>query len=200
MVADLTEIMQATARGEVAAVAIDMPIGLLADRPRRCDIEARVVLGPRRSTVFPAPLRPTLGAVDYADACRLSRAASGKALSKQAYNLLPRIAELDLLLDGLDQTDAASVHEAHPECAFLRLNGEPLTSKHHKDGRDQRRDLLARALGSRFDELLATAKAPLTDLLDATALTVTADHIVAGTTIRLGGEIDPTGKRAEIVY
>src|SRR5207248_11510271 len=42
-------------------VLIDIPIGL-PDGPRACDLGARVLLGPRRSSVFPAPSRRLLRA------------------------------------------------------------------------------------------------------------------------------------------
>ena len=59
--------------GELAAVAIDIPIGLAPAGPRRADIEARGQSGPRRSSVFPAPARAVLAATTYEEACALSR-------------------------------------------------------------------------------------------------------------------------------
>ena len=49
-------------------VAIDIPIGVLdafKTGGRRCDREARRLLGIRGSSVFPAPVRPALGAASY---------------------------------------------------------------------------------------------------------------------------------------
>ena len=46
-----------------AVLTIDMPIGLPERGSRRCDVEARFVLGPRGRSVFPAPIRPALEAV-----------------------------------------------------------------------------------------------------------------------------------------
>lgn len=43
-------------------VAVDVPIGLLERGGRECDAEARRLLGGRRSSVFPAPIRPILTA------------------------------------------------------------------------------------------------------------------------------------------
>lgn len=200
LVDDLEPTIARVREGDVAVLAVDMPIGLLADRPRPCDIAARAVLGSRRSTVFPAPVRATLSAADYDEACHLSRAAHGKALSKQAYNLLPAIRRLDQLLEVGD-TD--SVVEAHPECAFARLAGEPLPSKHTVAGRDRRRQLLDAAYPTAMSRLAARAaerSLPLVDLLDAAVLTITARHVIAGTALTLGGDLDPTGKPARIVY
>ncbi|MGF1596605.1 MAG: DUF429 domain-containing protein [Acidimicrobiales bacterium] len=197
VVTDLDGVVAAARAGQLAVVAIDIPIGLLDDRPRRCDVETRRLLGPRRASVFPAPLRPVLAATDYDDACRLSRIASGKALSKQTYHLLDRIRAVDELLEP---DDGERIIEAHPECAFARLAGRPLESKHSEVGRDQRRRALSRALGRPFPRLLAASPAPAGDLLDAAALVCTARHLVAGTAIVVGGELDPTGKRAAVVY
>ncbi len=186
-------------RGSLDAVAIDMPIGLLTDRSRSSDTAARKVLGPRRSSVFATPVRSTLEAVDYLDACARSRAASGKALSKQAFHLLPKIAEVDDLIEPSDQT---RVVESHPECAFTRLAGEPLPHpKATGEGRVLRRQLLDDAFGEEsVAELIAARVVPVTDLLDALVLVLSARHLLAGSEIRLGGELDPTGLVAEIVY
>ncbi len=180
--------------GTVSAIAVDMPIGLLDDHPRRADVEARRALGPRRSSVFPTPIRVTLAATDYADACKRSRAACGKALSKQAFNLLPKIAELDALVTPSDQ---ARIVEAHPELAFARLAGEPLAhAKATEDGRRTRRDLITQLVGG----MPPHDGVPELDTLDALANLATARHVACGTERRLGGELDATGKRCEIIW
>lgn len=186
-------------QGRLDAVAIDMPIGLLDNRSRTSDREARALLGPRRSSVFPTPLRCVLDAMDYADACARSRAASGKALSKQTFNLIPKIAELDALVVPADQDRLV---EAHPELAFTRLNGQPPPdSKHTEEGRNLRAKLLCRELpAAEVKAVLDSGAAPLPDLLDATSLVTTASRVQRGREIRLGTELDATGKRAEVVY
>ena len=195
---DLRPLLHELRTGAVAAIAIDMPIGLLDDRPRTCDIEARKILGPRRSSVFPAPVRSTLDAVDYAEACERSRAASGKALSKQAFNLIPKIAEVDALVRPEDQDRFV---EAHPECAFVRLAGVPLTEpKRTAQGQAMRRQLLRdhhEALDAAID---AHPQLPTIDLIDAAVLTITAEHVVNRSERRLGNDVDRTGLRAVVVY
>ena len=58
---------------------IDIPIGLPEDQSLRiCDREARERLGPRRSSVFPPPVRAAAYAGDYREACRQNAAAPGK--------------------------------------------------------------------------------------------------------------------------
>src|SRR4029453_443038 len=106
------------ARGELGAIGVDMPIGLADDGPRRCDQEARELVGPRRSSVFTAQVAPDLGARTYEQALARSRQASGVGLSKQAWHLVPRIKELDALLDPTRQ---GRIFECHPEAAFAAL-------------------------------------------------------------------------------
>lgn len=197
---DLGPLLAAARAGEVAAVAVDMPVGLAAVGPRRCDVEARALLGPRRSTVFPAPSRAALGADDHADACARSRAAGGVGLSIQAFNLLPKIAEIDALLSA---TPCEALVEAHPELAFLRLHGgRPLPPKRSVEGRALRLRLVAPVLGPEADLVVAArgARVPLVDVLDAAALVATARRLVAGSAELLGGEPDPTGLPMRIAW
>ena len=184
----------------LAAVAVDMPIGLSATGPRRCDVEARVVLGPRRSTIFPAPARAVVGAADYAEACARSRSATGKALSRQAFALLPRIEELDGLIRG-DVVDV--VVEASPELAFLRLNGgEPLEPKRTVEGRRRRLELLAAVLppGTALGAAARAGGAPLLDAVDAAALVATARRLARGEAELLGGELDDSGRPMQVAW
>ena len=57
-----TKVATRQAMGQLGAVGVDIPIGLSEGPPRECDIEARALLGDRRSSVFSAPVRPVLGA------------------------------------------------------------------------------------------------------------------------------------------
>lgn len=196
---DLRTLVADLRRGQVRAAAIDMPIGLVDHQPRAADVEARKLLGPRKSSVFPTPVRATLEAVDYADACKRSRAVSGKALSKQAFNLLPKIAQLDELVRPEDQDQLV---EAHPELAFVRLaDGHLDHAKRTSEGQAARRELLAARFGAAtVDAVLGSGVAPTLDLTDAMANLTIAAHVASGTEHRLGCEIDSTGKRAEIVW
>ena len=178
-------------------VAIDMPMGLAADGPRPCDQQARALLGPRRSSVFPAPVRAALGAVDYREACDLSFAASGRKLSKQAYNLLPKIRQLDqLLLAGPQRSDR--VHEVHPELAFSQWNGgEPMAhGKKTAAGAAQRQALVeAQFPGLALKIRTGVAKSKLADddILDAIACLWSARRLLRKGALVLGGERDGCG-------
>jgi predicted RNase H-like nuclease len=104
-------------------VGIDIPIGLPGRGSRECDREARAILGwPRRCSVFSTPVRPTLVAKDYGEACAIHRSIDGRALSKQAFNLLPKISEVDECLRA-DASLASRVREVHPEISFALWNG-----------------------------------------------------------------------------
>lgn len=198
VVPSLEDVVGRTRRGELAVVALDMPIGLPEAGPRSCDVEARALLGPRRSSVFPAPVRAVLGAADYEEACRRSRRVSGRALSRQAFHLLPKVAEVDRLLAGGGHD---GIVESHPELAFLRLaGGRPLEAKRTEAGRRQRVELVRDVLGADPDELARAGRAPLGDLLDAAALLATARHLAAGTARILGGAPDAVGRPMRIAW
>ena len=101
-----------------AAIAIDIPIGLLDLGSRACDIAARQHLGfPRMCSVFPAPIRPLLAAVDHSDAGRIRSNVEGKKVSKQVFAILPKVREVD---EALTHTPAVRtvVTEVHPELSF----------------------------------------------------------------------------------
>ena len=113
-------------------VLVDIPIGL-RNGPRCCDWLARCRLGRRRSSVFPAPARAALQAVGYDDACRRNQKATGKKLSKQTFNILPKVHAVDDLLQR-DEKARAIVQEVHPELCFWALKDE-VPMVHNKKAR-----------------------------------------------------------------
>ena len=174
-------------------VAIDMPIGLPSRRPRAADREARARLGPRRASVFPTPARVVLDATDHEDASARSRSAIGAGVSIQAWNLVPKIRELDASLDPRLQ---ARVRETHPELAFARLAGAPMSDpKRTPAGRAARREVLG--LGEA--EIPRLRGAASDDVLDAIVLAHAAAAMRDGSAIVVGdGERDQRGLRMEI--
>jgi predicted RNase H-like nuclease len=146
-------------------VGIDMPIGLLDGPPRACDVAARRYLGRAGSSVFPAPPRAALAHVEYQSALAAARSATGRGISKQTFNIMKKVVELDRQIDARNQR---FIIEVHPECTFKTLNGdEGLPSKKSDEGRQIRRQLLS-------DHFEITASAPkgaaLDDMLDAYAV------------------------------
>ena len=114
------ELWSQARRQSLMAVGIDMPIGLPSTAPRRADSEARALLGPRRSSLFWSPPAAALTTSDYPDANRASREHLGMGLSKQAYNLLPKIREVRAALSPADFAVGAApcAAEVHPELSF----------------------------------------------------------------------------------
>jgi predicted RNase H-like nuclease len=196
--ADLRGVFATLDSGGLAAVGIDMPIGLPDIGPRRCDVEARAMLGPRRSSVFPAPLRGLLGATEYADALSRCWALSGQGLSRQAFGILAKVGEVDHHMTPRRQL---GVVEVHPEVSFTVLSGHPMAaSKWTPAGRAQRLD----ALRPGFPDIDQYAQARIAvagpdDILDAFAVAWSARRWWARAHIRLGGEPDARGLRMEIV-
>lgn len=187
----------AFARGSAqrAWLAIDIPIGLPAssERGRAADRSARALLGPRRSSVFPAPIRATLAfRDDYEASAAASRRAGGKALSKQAFFLLPKIAEVDAALAALPANDPLSVREVHPELAFRTLTGRPMAEpKRRFIGRLQRlRALEQNGLAPTDGSLSLERRADVAadDILDAHALLHSAARLARGEAERLPRE------------
>ena len=174
------------------AIGIDMPIGLPDTGARACDVEARQLLGSRWPCVFHAPVRAALSATTYAEACDLSRAVSGRALSQQTWHITKRISEVDGHLAGL-----AHVVEVHPEVSFAALAGSPLPPKRTPVGRDARLTALRRWI-PHFD-LPPTARI---DALDALAVAWSATRWLHGTATTIPDEppTDSRGRPMRIVF
>lgn len=200
-VAVLAEVFAAAA--DLDIVAVDVPIGLLdayETGGRACDRAARKLLARRRgSSVFPAPVRPVLASQSWDDACVRSRASGprGKAISKQTFAILPKIAEIDGLLQRRPQLRDV-VREVHPEVCFSELVGHPMAHRKASfPGREERR----RALSVCFPDLRVIEKAgreqglPIADILDATVACWSARRLAAGEARSLPSAIpiDSTG-------
>ncbi len=157
--------------------AIDLPLGLPEDFSpggRECDLLARKILGPRRGSIFTPPPRKALKYDSYQ-----SLRAAGIKISKQSFNLLPRLREFEKVLKKITP---ARIFETHPELVFLSLAGYPLPSKHTPLGLETRLKLLE---GSGIFRGLALnlAKIPRPfrkDLLDAYACLLAAKRILTG--------------------
>jgi predicted RNase H-like nuclease len=164
----------------LAAVAIDIPVGLVDEGFRDADLAARAFLGnSRRSSVFITAPRSALEAPTYAEAGERCRAITGKGMSRQSWALAPRILEADRLRPKL----ALPLREAHPEVSFMAMAGAPLhASKHTWAGHCERRRLLDGAGIALPDDLgPAGSFAGTADMLDAAVMAWTARRIATGT-------------------
>ncbi len=185
VVPDIATVIVALRSGHLAAAGVDMPIGLTTDGSRTADTEARRLLGARRSSLFPTPPLAVLEATDFADALARCREASGKGLSIQAYNLLPKMREL---ASAIEPSLQPRLSEVHPETSFAVLRGAPCTHpKRTAQGSTERRDAL-RPHFAGIDRLARAAPrgAKIDDVLDAFAAAWTARRIAGGSALVLG--------------
>ncbi len=184
--------------GRLAAAGIDIPIGLPAGGPRRCDVEARKLIVPRHNSVFPAPPRAVLGATSYREALARSRHIGGKGLSKQTFAILPKIAAVDALMTPERQQH---LFEVHPEVCFRLLADRPM--EYHKANVAGRAERLA-ALREVYPDidsqsLVQFAGSSPDDVLDAFVASWTARRWLAKTHLQLGGDTDERGLHMEII-
>ncbi|WP_341418558.1 DUF429 domain-containing protein [Paenibacillus filicis] len=190
-------------------ILIDMPIGLAeGSEGRLCDSLARNRLKPgRASSIFPAPVREVLEADEYAEANRLQRQLSGKGLSRQTWGLVPKIRELDGLMQRSGQARVI-VRESHPELCFAELFGGPMRhSKREEAGFAERMSHLGGIwphAGQAVAELLERYPrriAARDDIVDAIVLAVTA-WLSEGLPEELPakGDIDRMGLRRTISF
>lgn len=169
---------------EAVVFGVDVPIGL--PKPgvrRRADLDARAVVGPRRSSVFFTPSRAALECPTYGAA-----RAVAPDTSAQAWALRTAILDVDRVRDP-------RVHEVHPEVSFAMLAGAPIAfAKRTWNGQRERLRLLADAgieIPHRFDAGLVAAD----DVLDAAVVAWTATRIAHGEHVTL----PPDPRRGEPV-
>ena len=175
-----------------SVVAVDMPIGLPEKTGlggRAAENAVRPLLGARQSSVFSVPSRAAIYAADYGAACRIALETSDppRKVSKQLFNIAPKICEIDGSLRTAVAAPARTF-EVHPEVAFWRLNGEraltepkKIKGRPYEPGLALRRRLLT-AAGFPADAVNAAPPrgAGADDLLDALACAAVARRIHAG--------------------
>lgn len=176
------------------AVGVDIPLALPNGALRRdAEVLAAARLGPARSSLFPTPPAPVLAATSYAEACSIAQRVTGKKISQQSWNLVPKIRQFQAV------TLPDTVVEAHPELTFRTMApGVEFASKKTARGAGQRIAALAGwADPARLVGDLPSA-ARLDDVLDALATAWTAQRLATGTAELLGPGIDATGRSTAI--
>jgi predicted RNase H-like nuclease len=151
------------------AVGVDVPIGL-PERGgrRRADVEARIAVGPRRSSVFLTPPLAALEQPTYALARQVD-----PSVSAQAWAIGRAILEVERTADR-------RVREVHPEVSFAALAGRPLLhGKKTWNGQHERASLLRRA-GITIPRRLNAGVVAADDVLDAAVVAWTATRIARG--------------------
>jgi predicted RNase H-like nuclease len=171
---------------EAAAIGVDVPIGLVEAGWREADLDARRLLGNRRSSLFMTPPRAAVRAQTFEAALATCRERTGGVgLSIQAFGLFPKIVEAEAA-----RAADPRLFEAHPELSFRELGGGVMRyPKRSWNGMDERRRALY-AAGIVLDEQLdgAAGLVPPDDLLDAAAVAWTAHRLAAGRSIAVPGE------------
>lgn len=139
------------AHDDIERLLVDVPIGLLEDSRRPCDVAGKERLGCRGNSVFYTPCREVVSLasedreVAHAEASDAERSGTGNGLSQQAWNITDKIAEVDAFLD---EVDTEVLHESHPELCFYGFtDGRPIAySKRTTRGRAIRLSVLAEEL------------------------------------------------------
>lgn len=193
---------------------IDIPIGLGSGR-RDCDMLAKALLGRHNSRVFLTPPRVAVEAGSYAEANVLSKAKCGLGISKQCWNILPKVRQVDAFLA---QNPAARgvLRECHPEVCLAALNAQdaepcPIAeNKKSDEGAEIRMALIASHLAGAPAALRAAltafpkASVARDDLIDALAALVTALGIAkdpdSQRTLPESPPLDERGLAMEMVY
>lgn len=174
---------------ETQVVAVDIPLGLLDTAMpggRPCDVQARVFLKGKTSSVFSPPALPTLRASTFDEACRVNAESSpyGIKLSRQSFELLPKLRDAEMA-STVSAWLRERIVEAHPEVSFGKLAGMPVLSrKRDTAGQEERRALLAQAGFKNlaiFERRARELGAAKDDALDACAAAWTAHRRRTGT-------------------
>ena len=187
---------------EPLIIAIDIPIGLTEAGPRICDIEARKLLGPRRSSVFPAPIRPALQGNTRQEADLISRQVDGRGVPAQAFAIYSKIRDLDRILSAKPQLQER-IKEVHPEVCFWAWNDKEAmpNTKKSKEGKAQRRALINQVFGTEtVNKIRAEYQRSIVstdDIHDAFVALWTAERIFEG---KAGVIPDPSPLDAMGIY
>lgn len=124
---------------------VDMVIGLgEKEIPRAVENLARQRLKPNRtSSVFTVPCRDAVYAKSYDEAKLINLKQFDKSISIQAWNIVPKIKEVDSFLQKNKKLQS-KIWEAHPEICFAALNqGLPMHFKKSTiDGEEERISIL----------------------------------------------------------
>lgn len=177
--------------GEARRVLIDVPIGLVDDDRRRCEVVAARYLAPERhQSIFWTPVREAVFSRTLEAAKRINRRAIGQSVQNQAWRLCPRIREVDDFIALLPDATVGSLRESHPEVCFWAFNdGRPLADSKHTEAGLERRLELVEAQHALAGEIFADAVETFiepppharrlstdgrADVLDALALAITA--------------------------
>ena len=174
-------------------VLVDIPIGLDIDLKkggRIVDKLARKELLTNKSSIFNAPSRLVLDAKNYEEANRINKS-KGMGLSKQSWNLVKKIKEVDEFIKNSNKT---IVFESHPEIIFQVMKKDKVSTKKKNDeGIIERRNLLEKnGFNKVFLEKNLLAKDSFykkDDFIDACSLFWSANRVITKTEVKIPNDI-----------
>jgi len=166
---------------DIELIIIDMPIGLdknIQQGGRLVDKEARKKLLKRKSSIFNAPIRDVLKAKSYNEANSISKS-KGLGISKQSWNLVPKINELDQIMQIKIRPQ---IYESHPELCFQTMNEDELrfSKKENLGIKERKKILIKNGFDRKFlnKNLKKNKNYHPDDFLDACALSWTAKRVI----------------------
>ena len=174
-------------------VLVDIPIGLDIDLKkggRIVDKLARKELLTNKSSIFNAPSRLVLEAKNYEEANKINKK-KGMGLSKQSWNLVKKIKEVDEFIKNSNKT---IIFESHPEIIFQVMKRDKVsTKKKNEEGIIERRNLLEKnGFNKVFLERNLSAKDSFykkDDFIDACSLFWSANRAIAKTEVKIPNDI-----------
>ena len=174
-------------------VLVDIPIGLDIDLKkggRIVDKLARKELLTNKSSIFNAPSRLVLEAKNYEEANKINKN-KGMGLSKQSWNLVKKIKEVD---DFIRNSNKTIIFESHPEIIFQVMKRDKVSTKKKNDeGIIERRNLLEKnGFNKVFLERNLSAKDSFykkDDFIDACSLFWSANRAIAKTEVKIPNDI-----------
>ena len=174
-------------------VLVDIPIGLDIDLKkggRIVDKLARKELLTNKSSIFNAPSRLVLKAKNYEEANKINKN-KGMGLSKQSWNLVKKIKEVDEFIKNSNKT---IIFESHPEIIFQVMKKDKVsTKKKNEEGIIERRNLLEKnGFNKVFLEKNLLAKDSFykkDDFIDACSLFWSANRAMAKTEVKIPNDI-----------
>jgi predicted RNase H-like nuclease len=184
---------------DAAVIGVDIPLGEVLPGRRRAEALARTWITPRHSSVFTPPPLAAGDAATYEIAKSIAHELTGKKITQQAWNLLPKMLEVTPHW----QADSERIREVHPECAFRAMCGGPLhTKKKDWSGLVQRLRALRDHGIDLVDPSHSVAGARPDDVVDAAAVAWSAHRVATGRAASLPDppERDADGRAVAIWY
>ena len=191
-------------------ILIDIPIGLKAggSGERLSDPGARSILKARKSSIFSVPCREAVYAESYEKACEVNKQLTGKSISKQAWNIIPKIRDVDAFLVE-NEVFRGKIRETAPEICFQAFAGFPTKCSKKSQGGFLERIQALKNICLFTDEIVEAAlskyrrrEVTKDDILDALAAAITAKmgYNYGFEYVPCMPEIDSKGLKIQMIY